>query len=478
VLAKGAEIKGYRIERLLGRGGMGEVYEAIQLELGRPVAFKILHTELADDDDSFRQRFRREGRLQATLEHPNVVTVYEAGEIDEGLFLAMRLIDGVTLKKLIVAGELDAGRTLRLLMPVAEALDAAHGKGLVHRDVKPQNILVGEGDHPFLADFGLTRGRDQTAFTRSGQIVGTIDYIAPEQVQGEEAGAASDIYALTGVLYECLTGSVPFAFPSDAAVLFAHLNERPPSVRSVRDDLPRGLDSVIACGMAKQPDERPAAASELVAAAAAEVGSGPVSHGVRTGAGDTTRVSKGRDARGRKPGSEPTRVMGSHHARTFGLAAAGLVALAILAFVGGRAVGRGDAPKLTTSVSGEAVSLRAPGGWGSTSSGEQPAIPGLRLKDVIGAAPTQRDSSGAMAGLTEAQDARLLPASLTERVVGGLPAPRAVKLGRLEALRYRDVSLRGFDREVTLYASPATTGVATVACYAPTTAGGFDATCE
>ncbi|MEX2108825.1 MAG: protein kinase [Solirubrobacterales bacterium] len=486
MLAKGDEIKGYRIERLLGRGGMGEVYEATQLELGRRVAFKVLRTGLVDDE-GLRKRFRREGQLQATIEHPHVVTVYEAGEIDEGLFLAMRLVEGVTLKQLIVAEELDAGRALDILAPVAEALDVAHAKGLVHRDVKPQNILVAEDDHPFLADFGLTRGRDQTAFTRSGQIVGTIDYVSPEQVRGEPAGSASDIYALSGVLYECLTGSVPYVLPSDAAVLYAHLNDKPPSIRAVRDDLPAGLDAVVAQGMAKELEERPKSASELIAAATAEVGSGPaaatrpppqsaLAHGVRPAPGETT-MAPGAAAE-TSEGATPTRKMPPGRARAPWLGVAGIAVLGALAFVGGRALGGEEAPELTTSVSGDAVSLRAPSGWSATSSSERPAVPGLRLRDAVGVAPTQRDASGAMAGMTDASGSRLLPAPLVSRVVGELPQPLPVTLGELEALRYRDVTLRGFDRDLTLYAAPSTASVATVACYSVAGAPNFEATCE
>jgi serine/threonine-protein kinase len=466
---------------------MGEVYEATQLGLGRRVALKVVRTDLGPDQ-GFRERFRREGQLQATLEHPHVVTVYEAGEIDDGLFLAMRLVDGVTLKQLIVDGELDAERTLGILAPVAGALDAAHASGLVHRDVKPQNILVSEADHAFLADFGLTRGPDQSAVTRSGQVVGTIDYIAPEQVRGEPAGTASDIYAFSGVLYECLTGSVPYARPSDAAVLYAHLNDEPPSVHAVRGDLPAGIDAVLARGMAKEPDERPASAGELVEEAAAAVGSGPaaasrppsrgaLAHGVRAVGGETLDLSGG----GRGP-SQTAAETAPIRRRRLGtaavLAALGLAVLAVLAFVGGRATGESEAAKLTTSVSSDSVSLRAPSDWEATGDGEQPAIPGLGLRDAVGVAPAVRDASGAMAGLTDARGPRLLPATLIERAGTGLPRPTPVKLGELEALRYRGVQLRGFDRGLTLYAAPSSVGVVTAACYSPTAEPSFEATCE
>jgi serine/threonine-protein kinase len=470
MLAAGVEIRGYRIERLLGRGGMGEVYEATQMELGRRVAFKILHSGLIDDED-FRNRFRREGRLQAALEHPHVVTVYEAGELEDGLFLAMRLVDGSNLKELIGDEGIDVGRTLRILAPVAEALDAAHENDLVHRDVKPQNILVGRNDYPFLADFGLTRGRDQTAFTRSGQMVGTVDYISPEQVTGESAGPASDIYALTGVLYECLTGAVPYEMTSDAAVLYAHVHTDPPSVTAVRDDLPAGLDQVVARGMAKDPLTRPATAGELIAAAAA-TGSETITAdrppprrraATKVSGGGTTVV-----ADRPPPGGQQTAATAVRGGRKLPALLLGLLAVVILGIVGlivGNAAGGKDEDSLSTAVAGPTVSLRAPGSWEPATGAGEPAIPGLDLNGPIGATPAAADGSGVVAGTTDAQGSRLLPISLVERVEGSLPTPDAVKLGKLEALRYRNVKVRGFDRDLNLYAAPSTVGVATLACY-------------
>ncbi len=490
MLAIGAEIEGYRIERLLGRGGMGEVYEATQIELGRRVAFKVLHSNLVDDD-GFRQRFRREGRLQAALEHPNVVTVYEAGEIQEGLFLAMRLIDGRTLKELIAARGIDPGRAIRLLAPVANALDVAHEDGLVHRDVKPQNILIGAGDHPFLADFGLTRSRGQTAYTQSGHIVGTTDYISPEQLRGEPAEAASDIYALSGVLYECLTGSVPYAMPTDAAVIYAHINREPPSARTVKPDLPPGIDVVIARGMAKESENRPASAGELIAAAAAEVGIdlppavpqvpagriGKAAGGTGRDRGGTTKAALPPRGGRRRP-SSATRVQQRRRIIAPVLAVAGLATVAVVALLAGRSLGGEEAAELTTSVSGAAVSLRAPSSWSATAADELLAIPGLGLRDAIGAAPGASSGTGVTAGATGAEGAQLLPAELVDRVVGELPAARPVELGDLEALRYRGVDLHGFDREVTLYAAPSTGGVATVACYSLAGGADFEGACE
>ena len=263
MLKAGTEIAGYRIEGILGHGGMGMVYEATQRSLNRVVALKILSPELSTDI-SFRQRFKREGEIQAAIDHPHIVTVYEAGEIDEGLFIAMRLVRGPNLKDMLIARELEAARTLRILYPIADALDTAHDAGLIHRDIKPQNVLVGPRDHAFLADFGLTKAANESGLTRTGQFVGTIDYISPEQIRGEPARPASDIYALSAVLYECLTGVVPYAKPSDAAVLFAHMTDPPPLVTEQRPELPPALNDVIVRGMSKDPDERQASAEELL----------------------------------------------------------------------------------------------------------------------------------------------------------------------------------------------------------------------
>jgi serine/threonine protein kinase len=233
MLEKGTQLAGYRIDGVLGQGGMGTVYEATQLSLDRVVALKVLPDHLSGDI-VFRERFQREGQIQARLEHPHIVTVYEAGESEQGLFIAMRLIRGRNLKDMIVARELDAGRSLRILGPMAEALDDAHEIGLIHRDIKPQNILVGGRDHAYLADFGLTKGPSERSLTKSGMFVGTIDYIAPEQIEGKRATSATDVYALAAVLYECLTGVVPFPRESEAAVLYAHMAGDPPRLTDQR----------------------------------------------------------------------------------------------------------------------------------------------------------------------------------------------------------------------------------------------------
>jgi len=243
---------------------MGVVYEAVQVSLDRRVALKILKPDLASDP-AFVDRFRREGRLQAAIEHPHVLDVYEVGESEEhGLFLAMRLVDGPTLAELLRAGELDARRTVTLLEQVGDALDAAHEAGLVHRDVKPQNVLVGDGDEAFLADFGLSRiGTDP--LSRSRPTVGTIAYVAPEVIGGEPPGPASDRYAFAATLFHCLTGDVVFPRGSEAAALYAHASEAPPRISGRRPELPAALDQVFEEALAKDSGRRPASARGLVA---------------------------------------------------------------------------------------------------------------------------------------------------------------------------------------------------------------------
>jgi serine/threonine protein kinase, bacterial len=264
-LAEGALVGPYRLGGLLGRGGMAVVYEATHESIGRTVALKLVSPDLADAD--FVERFRREGRMQASLQHPHVVTVYEAGTSEYGPYLAMRLIRGTTLAQLVNDGELSASRALRLVGQVADALDAAHASGMVHRDVKPRNVLVGDDDHAYLADFGLTKRSDAVGATMTGHFMGTLAYAAPEVLRGDAAGPASDRYALAAVLFECLTGTNVFPRPSHAAVVYAHMNEPPPRVSGRREGVPPALDEALIAGLAKDPGERPATAAALVARA-------------------------------------------------------------------------------------------------------------------------------------------------------------------------------------------------------------------
>jgi len=263
VLQEGDVVAGFRIDAPLGEGSTAVIYRATQESLNRTVALKLLSRDLSDDP-AFSERFRREGRLQAAIDHPHIVTVYEAGEAEHGLYLAMRLISGPTLKQAILAGNPDPRWSVGICSQLAEALDAAHEVGLIHRDVKPQNVLIGGQDHAYLADFGLTKDSHGAQLTATGQFMGTIDYVSPEQARSEGATPRSDVYQLAGVLHECLTGAVPYERPTEAAVLFAHLTEPPPRLAERRPDLPAALGDVIARGMAKEPSERHQSAGELM----------------------------------------------------------------------------------------------------------------------------------------------------------------------------------------------------------------------
>ena len=254
----------YRIDGMLGRGGMATVYAATHESLGRPAALKLLDPRLGARED-FLRRFRREARAQASLEHPHVVAVYEIVESGDELFIAMQLVRGPTLASLISGGALTAQRALALLGQVAGAVDAAHDAGLVHRDIKPRNVLVGEDDHAYLADFGLSTLGDETAATRSGDVLGTVAYLAPEIILGDGATAASDRYAFAALAFECLTGSVVFPRPTQAAQLYAHTTEPAPRISVRRDELPAALDDVFVRALAKAPADRPPSATRLVA---------------------------------------------------------------------------------------------------------------------------------------------------------------------------------------------------------------------
>jgi DNA-binding beta-propeller fold protein YncE/predicted Ser/Thr protein kinase len=247
-------VLGYRIDRVLGRGGMSVVYLAEDLRLKRQVALKLLASSLAEDE-AFRERFLEESQLAASLDHPNVVPIYAAGEADDELYIAMRYVEGHDLKVLLREGALEPERVIRICSQVAEALDFAHHRGLVHRDVKPSNVLLDANEHVYLADFGLTKRLGQGRVVEPA-LFGTIDYIAPEQIRGEAVDGRVDVYALGCLLYECLVGSSPFRRGSDAATLFAHLEEAPPPLPGLDDVLPRAL--------AKEPDERQQTCGELV----------------------------------------------------------------------------------------------------------------------------------------------------------------------------------------------------------------------
>ena len=265
----GTEVAGFRIDSVLGRGGMSVVYVAEQMRLGRRVALKVLTNELAWDEQ-FRERFVRESHIAATIDHPNIIPIYDAGEADGLLYIAMRFVEGPDLREIVKRGSLGVGRTIFVVEQLASALDAAHAHALVHRDVKPGNILLEENtDHVYLTDFGVAKQTTARGLTSTGHFLGTVEYAAPEQIEGGPVDARTDVYALGCVLYESLTGSPPFEHGTEHAVLHAHLVDPPPSVSRLRPELPQAFDSVIATAMAKSPDDRFGSCGELAHAARA-----------------------------------------------------------------------------------------------------------------------------------------------------------------------------------------------------------------
>jgi serine/threonine-protein kinase len=275
----GTQIGEYRIEKLLGRGGMSVVYLAEHVRLKRKAALKLLSPELAEDP-TFRARFVGEWERLAQLDHPNIIPVFEAGEADGLLYIAMRYVRSTDLKGLIEQeGRLDPARAANIVAQTASALDAAHQQDLVHRDVKPANILIAIGsgpegsDHVYLSDFGLTKHtQSQSGLTQTGHFMGTIDYVAPEQISGKGVDARTDQYALACVLYQCLTGRVPFPREEETAALFAHLQDAPPRPTELRPELPSAIDEVVVRAMAKQKEERYESCTAFARAARSALG--------------------------------------------------------------------------------------------------------------------------------------------------------------------------------------------------------------
>ena len=261
-LAPGEQVAGYQIEEPIGRGGMAVVYRALDLRLGRQVALKVLAPHLGEDE-AFRQRFIRESRAAAGVDHPHIIPVFEAGEADGVLFIAMRYVSYGDVRMLVDReGKLTTARTCVITAQVASALDAAHARGLVHRDVKPGNILLAESgasgaDHVYLSDFGLSKhSLAASTLTSTGQFMGTLDYVSPEQIQGHPADGRADQYALACTTVEMLSGSPPFRRDESMALLWAQLEAPPPPLTERRPDLPPAVDAVIRRALAKSPDDR------------------------------------------------------------------------------------------------------------------------------------------------------------------------------------------------------------------------------
>ncbi|MGI8595409.1 MAG: serine/threonine-protein kinase, partial [Solirubrobacteraceae bacterium] len=309
---------GHRVEGVAGRGGMGVVYRAVHLALNRVVALKLIAPGLAQDPE-FRGRFKRESEVAASLDHPNVVPIYTAGEDGGLLYVTMRFVEGTDLREMIaLRGRLEPALALRVVSQVASALDAAHARGLVHRDVKPANVLIAGGEgapHAYLTDFGLTKqASSESGLTRTGRIVGTMDYIAPEQLQGGVVDARADVYALGCVCYQALTGQVPFPRETEPAKMWAHMSEPAPSLRAGAPGLPAGLDAVVARAMAKDPGGRYLSTGDFARAAVAATEGQVLSRperSVATGQAAPADASAVADGPGAAPATARPAVLGS-----------------------------------------------------------------------------------------------------------------------------------------------------------------------
>ncbi len=321
-LAPGSRIAGYLIEEQIGRGGMAVVYRASDPRLNRSVALKILAPELTGDA-AFRQRFLREMRAAAAVDHPHIVPVFDAGEADGALFIAMRYVSGQDLRTLLDAQRtLPAGRVAHIVGQVASALDEAHSHGLIHRDVKPANVLIGtvagtgQPDHAYLSDFGLSKPAASSAnLTLTGQFLGTIDYMAPEQVEGRVIDGRADEYALACTTFEMLAGAPPFQRDQGLAVMWAQLSAAAPSLRAERPELPLAVDEVVAKALAKSPDDRYRTCTAFASALRAACGLAPAvgEPGAAAGAqapGPATQRAHFPASHAAEPSTEPARIAG------------------------------------------------------------------------------------------------------------------------------------------------------------------------
>jgi Protein kinase domain len=488
VVAPGTIVAAYRIDATVGRGGMGTVYEATQLSLQRTVALKLLSAELSDDAD-FRERFRREGLLQARLDHPHIIPVYEAGETEHGLFLAMRLVRGSNLKRLITAGELTPLRALHILDQVADALDTAHESGLIHRDIKPQNILVARRDHSYLADFGLMKSPDADSLTQSGQFFGTLNYMAPEQIRDQVSSKRSDVYSLGAVLYESLTGSVPFPRDSEAAVMYAHLQDPVPSVSEHRSDVTPALDRVVARALSKDPAQRQSSATALLDEARRAL-SGGVSadtlpaalapaadrkEPAPTSATSVLEPAAVTQDRGDELATAPL-ARGARRPRRIPLAA--IVLALLLAAAGGFLLGRlgGGDDASTRQLRAGALTIEVPSGW--VSHRPRAGIPGMSFRQPVAASQGGARGGELVAGMVATGDPSMLGDLFLKTLERPLPAAERVRLGGLQGYHYADVRAKGVRDPLDLYVSPTTKGVATVACVrGPGSAASFRRDC-
>jgi serine/threonine protein kinase len=365
-LSDGDEFAGYRIERRLGRGGMGILYLAVEPGLERRVALKLIAPEAAADE-VFARRFAEESRIAAAIEHPNVVPIYAAGEEEGVPWIAMRYVAGSDLgRRVALEGRLFPPEAAELIAQIGNGLDAIHAAGLVHRDVKPANVLL-SGDHgsahAYITDFGVARNvATRSGLTQTGRFVGTLDYVAPEQISGGPVDARVDVYALGCLLFMLLTGEVPYPREGEAARLYAHLHDPPPAPSLYAPEVPMALDDVVVRAMSKEPDERYPSAGDLGRAAKAALGGGTVSvpeRTVATGAAATRERDAPTESTREAPSAPSTRKLPDEEAQGRGrrgllvgggsAAAAAVVLVAILASGGGGGGGTSSAGETTSS---------------------------------------------------------------------------------------------------------------------------------
>jgi len=397
-LSAGDEFAGYRVERVLGRGGMGVLYLAVEPGLERHVALKLIAPDAAGDD-VFARRFAEESRIAASIEHPNVVPIYAAGEEGGVPYIAMRYVAGSDLGKRLAAegGRLDPAVAAALIAQVGNGLDAIHAAGLVHRDVKPANVLLGqagEEDHAYITDFGVARNvATESGLTQTGRFVGTLDYVAPEQISGAAVDARADVYALGCLLFKLLTGEVPFPREGDAARLYAHLNDPPPAPSLQATAVSMALDDVAIRAMSKAPEDRYPSAGDLGRAAVAALrGAQPdlpertvATGAAATGTAETVAAANGPTeppdptaaTRRIEEGEEPQSRGWTRRSRLLAAAGSGLVLVAIVAaavlFGGG---GEGDddpAGAAATTVATGSEPAKGKGGGGGARPTSQPA---------------------------------------------------------------------------------------------------------
>jgi hypothetical protein len=447
-LSGGDEFAGYRIERSLGRGGMGVLYLAIEPGLERRVALKLIAPEAAADE-VFARRFAEESKIAASIEHPNVVPIYAAGEEGGIPFIAMRYVSGSDLgRRLAREGRLDPPAAAALIAQVGNGLDAIHAAGLVHRDVKPANVLLsgaGGEDHAYITDFGVARNvATESGLTQTGRFVGTLDYVAPEQISGGAVDARADVYALGCLLFKLLTGEVPFPRDAEVARLYAHLNDPPPAPSLHATAVPMALDDVVIRAMSKQPDDRYPSAGDLGRAATAALsGSRPElpERTVATGAAATrTAQTVAPDSGASDAGTAETRRIGADGdgrrrlrlrlALAGGLLAAAVIAVGALALGGGGGGGSGESegPGAATAAQSASAKGAADAKQGKT----QPAPPLTKSELIARADAICADSQSAFAEVRaefpEAREETAPDVAYSEALVGiSTPAVRRFK---------------------------------------------------